>query len=1052
MKKFAAVVLVALVAALVWLFRSPEPAQEPAAGGAAKEAAESAEIVRERLEARARGEVDISPCSAAGRIVEAGSGRGIAGAVVLLRPRGLGKPIAPGETGAPITATTDDGGDWSVPMIAPGRYVMTASAPEYLPGSRTDLSLRAGGPNPGLDLALVRGGHPLRGTVSDVSGGPIEGAAITIDGEGDGNVINFDRVSYPAFSDVEGKFVVQVPDGIYTVTAWHADYTDDRERVDMAGGPRSVALRLTPGATIEGTVKTADGKPVEGAIVGDDDAMGLFSGQSALSDAQGRFRLANLSSGAHKLKAMAAGHASSEPVKVELGIGEALTGVEIRVERAFKISGFVVPRDEPKQALGGVMVGAYSLNPMSMYLSTGPSEVDGYFEVYGVKPGSYTLGSIAEDALPEILGGPSVTVEKADVTGVLVKLDRGVELRGRVEPATPASVSLALADDEPGFMSVIAGVGNMFVRSRADAKGEFRLRPVKPGKLRVVAEALDGSRGQVDVDVGARGLDGVVVALEPRATVQGRIVDAGGTPLQSGSVEFLARKRKQSSFTFDMGGRGRGQAPIGEDGTYTVRGLDGGEYEVRVLDRAGNVIRWAGAEDRPYEPVRKDIAAAVATPGVDFKVELRDGVLRGVVLDPSGAPLADAWVTAAPERGSDAESRFHRPEADKPEERAGAVPALPKDEEAEESTLEFDLGMGRGEPVLSGEDGRFEITGLARRTYTLSAEALKGSARVRMTKVALGSDVRLQVAPLAELSGTVRAADKPVTRYQMTVRRKSDRFGGGQENIDRADGAFHRDHLEPGRYVVIAWADAGRAEQEVEVKAGEHARVVVDLKPWAKVRGVLLDARGGQPLAGMTAVVRSSDGFEAAIFDTLLGKGPRTDATGRFEVTRIAPGKGTLELFDGDLMTQQVVAEVPFEVESGVEKDLGTIHGVSVAKVPKAERGELGMKLLVATEARRPQAPGTTVEPLKEKEDPQAPKHLYVSAVTVGGPADKAGLQPGDELLAIEGTGVPGLGADNAQRLLLPGNVRRGQSVALERERDGSRETVTLEAVAQNKE
>jgi hypothetical protein len=352
--------------------------------------------------------------------------------------------------------------------------------------------------------------------------------------------------------------------------------------------------------------------------------------------------------------------------------------------------------------------------------------------------------------------------------------------------------------------------------------------------------------------------------------------------------------------------------------------------------------------------------------------------------------------------------------------------------------------------VLSGEDGRFEFTGLARRTYTLRVEALRGSARGRATKVALGSDVRVQVAPLAELSGTVRAADKPVTRYQVTVRRKPGGFGGLQENVDRADGTFHQDHLEPGQYVVIASADAGRAQQEVEVKAGEHARVVVELKPWAKLRGVLLDARGGQPLAGMTAVVRPTDGFEAAFFDTLLGKGPRTDATGRFEVTRIAPGKGSLELFDGDLMSQQVVAQVPFEVEAGVEKDLGTIHGVSVAKVPKAERGELGMRLLVATEARRPQAPGTTVEPLKEKEDPNAPKHLYVSAVTVGGPADKAGLQPGDELLAIDG--VSGLGADNAERLLTPGNIRRGQSVAIERERDGSRETVTLEAIAQAKE
>src|SRR5690606_13976075 len=121
----------------------------------------------------------------------------------------------------------------------------------------------------------------------------------------------------------------------------------------------------------------------------------------------------------------------------------------------------------------------------------------------------------------------------------------------------------------------------------------------------------------------------------------------------------------------------------------------------------------AGAEDRPFEPVRKTLAAGVAHPGLDFTVEVRDGVLRGVVLDPTGAPLADAFVTATPERSSDAESFFHRPEGDKPAERAGETP---KDEAPEDAgEPELDGLMRRGEPTLSGPDGRFELTGLARR-------------------------------------------------------------------------------------------------------------------------------------------------------------------------------------------------------------------------------------------------------------------------------------------------------------------------------------------------
>lgn len=1047
-KKHVALVL-ALAAALGglgYLFAGREPARgadEPSP--AADPAVVTAEIARARTEARARGEIDISPCSAAGRITDEATGRPIAGALVMLRPRGFGTPTLPGETGAPLTATTDDDGAWTIPRLTGGRYVLTASAPDYLPGLRTDLALRAGSPNPGLDLALARGGHPLRGTVSDVSGGPIEGAVIRIDREGDGNAFDLSRASYPAISDADGRFVVHVPDGVYQVDAWHADYTGDSHTADVDGGPRTVALRLIPAGAIEGTVRAAqDGAPVEGAIVTEGD--GGLGGDGAVTDAAGRFRLAHLRPGAHKLTAVAAGHAAREPVTVELGIGESATDVEIRVDRAFKITGFVVPKDDPKRSLSGVMVGAYSLQPMRVSLANGPSEVDGYFEVYGVKPGTYTLGSVAEDALPEILGGPTVTIDKADALGVVIQLDRGVELKGRVDPPQPATITLTLAEEEPGFLSMLANLGNMFVRSRADGRGEFTLRPVKPGKLRVVADGLDGSHGQVDVDVGARGLDGVLVALEPRASVSGRVVDVAGNPLTRGSVEYQPRKRKDDGVFFSLSARSRDRAPIGEDGTYTLRGLDGGEYEVRVLDRADNVVRWADTTAN-YQPVRKTISAAVANPGHDLTVELRDGVLRGTVVDPDGAPIADAWVTAAPKRDSDAEAWFHRPEEEKLPERVGVVPELPKEDKSDDDDDTF--GLARGEPVLTDAQGRFELTGLARRKYTLSVEALRGSARGRLAGVAPGSDVTLRVALLAAVAGTVRAGGKPVPRYEMLVRRKTAGAGFSRETktVDRPDGGFSLDHLDPGEYSLTVTADAGRAVHTLELGSGARTDVTIDLSPWARLRGAVVDGRTGQPIAGMTIVARQEDVFQPGdALDMILGKGPRTDATGRFEVPRIAGGKGTLLVYDGDLMAQRTVAELRFEVEDGVDKDLGTIQGVVPAKIPKAERGELGLRLLVATAVRRPRPPGTVVPPLTEKEDVAAPKHLYVLAVTIDGPADKAGLQPGDELLAIDGAGVSGLGIDNAERMLSPANVRRGQSLALELERDGGRRTVTIEA------
>ncbi len=211
----------------------------------------------------------------------------------------------------------------------------------------------------------------------------------------------------------------------------------------------------------------------------------------------------------------------------------------------------------------------------------------------------------------------------------------------------------------------------------------------------------------------------------------------------------------------------------------------------------------------------------------------------------------------------------------------------------------------------------------------------------------------------------------------------------------------------------------------------------------------MIDGRTGAPIAGMSLTARQGDSFETgAMFDMMLGKGPRTDATGRFEVPRIAAGKGTLQIFDGDMLEQRTVAELKFEVEAAAEQDLGTIRGVTPAKVPKAERGVLGLRLLVATDARRPRPPGTEALALKAPEADSTPRHLYVLAVTIDGPADRAGLQPGDELLLIDGVTVASVGADSAEHLLSPTNIRRGQSLTLELERDGGRQSVTIDAAA----
>lgn len=73
-------------------------------------------------------------------------------------------------------------------------------------------------------------------------------------------------------------------------------------------------------------------------------------------------------------------------------------------------------------------------------------------------------------------------------------------------------------------------------------------------------------------------------------------------------------------------------------------------------------------------------------------------------------------------------------------------------------------------------------------------------------------------------------------------------------------------------------------------------------------------------------------------------------------------------------------------------------------------------------------------------------ERLWARAVTKGGPADAAGLKPGDEIIAVRDGDVASMGAQTAEALLSPSHLRAGDSVALRIQNDGSQERLTLTA------
>lgn len=1049
-------VVLAAVAGLWWLLATrpgPDSAGDDDAPGAeATPQLDRLAIVERKRKAREDGGIDLSPARALGRVTDAEGGAGIGGAIVLLTPKGLdqhARASTSGESARPLQARTAADGSWTIAPAPAGRYALSATAPGYLPTTRTDVTLVAGQDDPGLDLQLGRGGHEVRGTVSDIGGGPVEDVLVRVT-RTDDSPFNFDRPALGVVTDEEGAFGLQLSDGHYAVSTFHPDYVDASETLRVDGGPRALALTITPAGSIEGRVLArATGQPIEGAIVSrSGEETGGFTVQGlgqdpVVTDAEGRFRLRGLPSGVVRLHAAARGFATRQAVEVVLGVAEQVGGVELLVDEALTISGFVVARGDEERGLQGVLVGAFSIDPGRLYVASAPSAADGYFEIFGVLPGGYTVGAIGEDALPNMLGA-SAQVRDQDVTDVLVVMDAGVHLRGRVAPGVPAKISLRVDGEGMSIGTMMQSMSNMLVRARSDEQGAFDLHPVAEGAITVVAEADDGSRGELAVQVGEGDVDGLVIELRPRASVAGRVVDAHGGPGSGLEVALVAKGGQGGGgLSMGLGGmpRGRHGATTDDDGIFEVTGLDAGEYELSVSAGRGPTLEWAEPADpeAPRQPIAITVAEGERRQGLLLAVEARDGVITGVVLGADGEPVVDAWVTAV--RNDSAREWM----AEVTRQR-GTDPGQDDDDpdaEARERGLRQWELMGLSEPpVLTDQTGRFAVRGLRSGTYRLRAEAHKDGARGFVDEVALGADVSVRLEALAGLEGVVRHRGKPVAEYTVSIDGRSSR----QQQVYSPDGRFFVGRIDAGQYEVIARSQHGVAKAEVEIAEGGTHSVALEIGGWGTLRGIVVDAGTGDPIPGLAITVMGDGGVSASsVMSVFTGVGPKTDDDGRFSVGEVPPGEGRIVFLDRDAtgMGGQV-AEAEYVVEADGEQDLGTITGVAPSYISPDERGSLGLQVQVATYGKRPRPPGA--EDDQEQAAFDLTKRLWVSHVTPNGPAALAGLVPGDEVIAVDGSGVVGMGAGNAAKLLSPRHVRVGDAVALEIEHDGNRNRVTLTA------
>jgi protocatechuate 3,4-dioxygenase beta subunit len=582
-----------------------------------------------------------------------------------------------------------------------------------------------------------------------------------------------------------------------------------------------------PVTSLDVAVTDPSGKPVEGAVVVAVPTRGAYRPivglaaekvRSTLTGRDGKAKLESLPTGPWNVTVRARGFVPQPLRRVASG------PLAVRLEKGGSITGVV------REWRTGRPVPAARVSVRTGIPGTGGWEEEaGRNETTADAEGRFRLDGIGRAPASLVVRAPGF--EQAEKTArqgesVEVFLFPGAALAGTVrdDEGRPVRGAAVQAQSDRSWIALPT--------ERTDARGEFLIPGVQPGRYTVVAREGGRAPGIAVAAVDAEAETRVELLLSEGGFVTGRVVDPDGRPLAG---RLRLETIDEQTLAPSVGERIAADAKA--DGTFALGPLPPAALGIGV--------------SAPRHAARRVEATTTRRAAVDLgDVVLETGLaVRGRVRDREGHGLEGASVRA----------RLRRP-------------------------------GGPWREATSEGDGEFVVAGLEAGTYSLRAE-LAGYAAASATARPGGDPVDLVMEPGGEIAGrVVDASGQPAEDASVEAEWAGGAeapAGGAFATAEEGEGRFVLRDLRAGRYAVQARA-AGKGEASlsgVPVAAGKTTDVgTIRLASGGIVRGTVVDV-DGRGVPGARVVAERDLSMQTGDLEA------RTGSSGAFEIHGVPAGK-----------------------------------------------------------------------------------------------------------------------------------------------------------------